>query len=49
MEEDVKFTWRQIWVIRRKCHFGLEIPTIVERVRVDDDKSDIPVKDIVAV
>lgn len=40
---------RGIGVVLREIHLGLEIATIVEGIRVDDDEGDVPVEDVVLV
>ena len=43
------YTWGRVRVLLWKRHLSLEIPSIVERVWIDDDESDIPVEDVVVV
>lgn len=38
--------WR-VWIILGEFHFRFEIATIVERVWVDDDESNVPVKNVI--
>ena len=45
----VIYTWRRVRVLLWKRHLSLEIPSIVERVWIDNDESDMPVKDVVVV
>ena len=35
-------TWRCIWIIFWKVHDGLEVSSIVERVRVQNDEGNTP-------
>ena len=40
-------TRRCIRVILWEVHLGLKISAVVERVRVEDDESNVPIKDII--
>lgn len=39
-------TRRAVRVVLWECHLGLEVGTIVDRVRIDDDESDMPGEDV---
>lgn len=40
---------RGVGVIVGEIHLGFEITTVIERIGVDDDESNVPIKDIIAV
>ena len=40
---------RGVGVVLGEVHLGFEIATVVERVGVDDDESDVPVEDVIVV
>ena len=40
---------RSVGIIVGKVHLGFEVTTVVERIRVDDDESDVPVEDVIIV
>ena len=40
-------TRRCIRIILWEVHLGLEIPAVVERVRVEDDESNVPIEDVI--
>ena len=42
-------TWWCVWVVGGEGDAGFEVSAIVQRVRVEDDEGDGPVKDIVVV
>ena len=40
---------RGVRVIVGEVHLGFEITTIIERIGVDDDESNVPIKDIIII
>ena len=40
---------RGVGVVLGEVHLGFEVATVVERVGVDDDESDVPVEDVIIV
>lgn len=40
---------RGVGVIVGEVHLGFEITTIIERIGVDDDESNVPIKDIIVI
>lgn len=40
---------RCVGVVGGEVHLGFEVATVIERIGVDDDESDVPVEDIIIV
>lgn len=38
---------RGVGIIVGEVHLGFQVATVIERIRVDDDESDVPVEDII--
>lgn len=38
-----------VGVIVREIHLGFEVATIIERIRIDDDETDVPVENVIIV
>ena len=40
---------RGVGIVVGEVHLGFEVATVVEGIGIDDDESDVPVEDVIAV